>query len=456
MLALKHSARDTFFGGKVIFASAACLAALPALAQDLAAVEPAGSFPTVITPTRLRQSLQDVPASVTVLTGDMLRRSAITSIPEALRLVPGMAVSQISGGKYQVNYHGTNSRSPRRMNVLVDGISVYRPGLSEIEWTQLPVGIEDIERIEVTRGPNSATYGPNSMMAIINIITVHPGDAPRAAVLAGAGSNGLYHGYARGSTKIGATTVHASLGTDGNRGYDLIAASGTGHDTTRTRRLHVRSQTILGEGSTLDLHASHVTGTNEVLFYEARFETPPDQRLRDTYLGANLTQRLSPRHELQLRATVDDHRSRQEWTACGPAAAFLPQLFDLYRANRGYANTIVLGGIPSGGSAGDNLLAAQAIAAIQALGPAALRPVCVNPNANVAQTRLDLELQDTYSYCVYQLWHERSHSSAAHRWLRGLLSAAARDVLQAGRGAGDSAADAPRSSADAAPPGGSG
>ena len=117
------------------------------------------TYTTVITPARLKQSLQDAPASVTVITAEQLRRLNIEHVWDALRLVPGMEVTQSTANRVLVNYHGTNIRNPRRMNVLIDGMSVYRPGFSEIYWGQLPVAIEDIERIEVTRGPNSAAYG---------------------------------------------------------------------------------------------------------------------------------------------------------------------------------------------------------------------------------------------------------------------------------------------------------
>jgi outer membrane cobalamin receptor len=77
---------------------------------------------------------------------------------------------------YRVNYHGTNVLVPRRMNVLIDGVSVYQPLFARVDWTSLPIVIDDIDRIEVTRGSNSAAYGPNSLLAIINIISRHPRD----------------------------------------------------------------------------------------------------------------------------------------------------------------------------------------------------------------------------------------------------------------------------------------
>jgi iron complex outermembrane recepter protein len=95
------------------------------------------AFPVVLTPTRLKQAMQDVPASVTVIKADKLRFFNITSIPDALRLVPGMAVMEATGGDYRIGYHGTNILVPRRMNVLIDGVSVYQPAFARVEWDRL-------------------------------------------------------------------------------------------------------------------------------------------------------------------------------------------------------------------------------------------------------------------------------------------------------------------------------
>ena len=349
---------------------------------------------TVVTPTRLRQPLRDVPASVTVITSDMLRRLGITSIVDALRLVPGMHVTQANGSRILVNYHGTNNRDPRRLNVLVDGLSVYRPGFSEIYWSQLPLAIEDIERIEVTRSPSSAAYGPNSMMAVINVISKHPADVDRGSISAGAGSLRTRWAHARLARTFGVTAVHVAASTERTSGVDRVDGLQDGHDATRARRLLLRSHTRLGPRSTLDAEAMHVEGLNEIPF-KSEFESFPDERLRDDYLGVTLTTQLSANHELQLRGSYSKHRLRQEWTACFPQAAFLPELFVLWQANPGYANAVLARQVPTGGSPSDDMLAARAVAALQALGPAALQPLCGQGDQNRVESRADFELQDT-------------------------------------------------------------
>jgi len=140
---------------------------------------------------------------------------------------------------------------------------------------------------------------------------------------------------------------------------------------------------------------AYVEGSNESPF-KGDFEDYADMRLRDFYVGSTLTTRLSSRHELQLRASYSDHQTRQEWVACFPQAAYLPEMFSLWQANPNYANAIAAGQIPSGGTSADDLLAARAIVAIRGLGSAAFQPLCAMANQNLNESRFDVELQDTY------------------------------------------------------------
>lgn len=356
----------------------------------------AREYPVVLTPTRLRQSLADVPASVTIITAEQMRRYGILSVPDALRLVPGMAVTHASGNDFRINYHGSNVLFPRRMNVLVDGISVYRPGLARVDWKELPVAIEDIDRIEITRSPNSAAYGPNSMLAVVNIITKHPSDVEPAMVSATIGSLSSHYLTGRFSANLGETTLRVTVNSEGDSGYDGFSRIPDSHDSTRLKRLNIRSHSRLGSTSSLGLQIALVEGVSEVPFVDAFQRSFPDRHIRDHYLGLNWSTNLSPVHELQIRANYSNHKVRQRWQTCPPAATLLPELFALYAANPLYANTVLAGRVPSGGSAADDALAAAAIASIGRLGIGAREPICSTPNQNLRETRLDLELQDTY------------------------------------------------------------
>lgn len=355
-------------------------------------------YPDVITPTRLVQSLADVPASVTIISAETIERFSIRSIPDALRLVPGMSVIQATGPDYQISYHGTNTLSPRRMNVLIDGISVYRPAFSEVIWSQLPVAIEDVERIEVTRGPNSASYGPNSMLAVVNIITKNPNDVPLGFAAGTVGTHGVRDLTARLGLRLGNTALRVTAGTSRDRGFDMLTQDAAGHDSIRNDHLTVRSQSRLGERSTLDLQASVARGTAEIPFIDNFQQTYPDRRYEDIYAGARWTTQLAANHELSLRIDHARQSSRQPWTTCLPTVALLPEMFALWRANPTYADTILRGGVPTGGTPGDDALALAAIGAIQALGAGVLAPRCGRTNQDAVQRRLDLEIQDTYVF----------------------------------------------------------
>jgi iron complex outermembrane receptor protein len=361
------------------------------------AIDPTdNNIPVVITPTRLRQSIADAPASVTVITDEMIRRFGITSIPDALRLVPGMAVTQTSGSDFSINYHGSKILVPRRMNVLIDGISAYRPALARVDWKELPVTIEDIERIEVTRGPNSATYGANSMMAIVNMITKRPKETEGTTLAVTRGSNGVAEGTARYGGRFGeSTSYRLTVNRQLDRGFDHVSPNGEGHDSTRFNRVNFRSVTDLKNQQTLDLQATFVQGVKEIDRADAFQATFPDMRPRDHALSAVWRKSFSASHEMQLQAYTTRHTVDQSWNTCVPMATLLPEMFALWRANPGYANTILAGRIPSGGSAQANALAANAIAAIQRLGPEAMRPNCVNVNQDYVERRHDVELQDT-------------------------------------------------------------
>jgi iron complex outermembrane recepter protein len=353
------------------------------------------TYPVVLTPTRMRQPLQDVPASVTVITSDTLRRFGIMNVPDALRLVPGMAIAQPSGADYRIGYHGTNILTPRRMNVLIDGVSVYRPAFARVDWKQLPVAIEDIDRIEVTRGPNSAAYGPNSMLAVVNIITKHPNDVEPALLTATFGSLDTTSVTGRVGATLGPTELRLTLNRERDRGYDFLSRIGSDHDSTRIDRLNLRTQTRLNDSTTLDLDAAYVRGLKQVPFAE-QFQTSfPDQRIEDYYLSGTLTRSLSANHEVQVRAYYASNRVRQTWRSCLPTALLLPEMFELWRANPAYANAILAGVPPVGGTPEDDALALSAQQAIARLGAGATKPTCVNANQNLVERRTDIELQDT-------------------------------------------------------------
>jgi iron complex outermembrane receptor protein len=115
--------------------------------------------------------LEDTAAAAYVITSEDIRRSGATNLPDALRLVPGVNVAQISASEWAISIRGFNDQFSNKLQVLVDGRSVYTPLFSGVFWDEQNVLMQDIERIEVIRGPGGATWGANAVNGVINIIT---------------------------------------------------------------------------------------------------------------------------------------------------------------------------------------------------------------------------------------------------------------------------------------------
>ena len=169
--------------------------------QDLSEDDYIGEVPKVLTVSRLAQSKEDSPSAVTVIDSATIRASGIVDIPELLRLVPGFYVGKNAGYIYNsnhvVSYHGMASAYAGAMQVLINGRSVYSPLFGGVNWSELPITVDDIDRIEITRGPNAASYGANSFLGVISIITKDAKDATGSSVRLthGTGRNEAFYRY---------------------------------------------------------------------------------------------------------------------------------------------------------------------------------------------------------------------------------------------------------------------
>src|SRR5450432_2374565 len=114
--------------------------------------------------------LNDSPAAISVITQDDIRRLGITTIPGALRLVPGLDVARIDGSQWAISSRGFNGQYANKLLVLVDGRSVYTPSFGGVYWNAQDTMLEDLDRIEVIRGPGATLWGDNAVNGVINII----------------------------------------------------------------------------------------------------------------------------------------------------------------------------------------------------------------------------------------------------------------------------------------------
>ena len=150
-----------------------------------------------------KESVSGAPAAVFVITDDDIRRSGAASIPEALRLAPGLIVARIDSNKWAITARGFNDRLANKLLVLIDGRSVYTPLFSGVYWELQDVVLEDIDRIEVIRGPGATLWGANAVNGVINIITKNAKDTQGALVSLGGGTYERAFGTLRYGDMIG-------------------------------------------------------------------------------------------------------------------------------------------------------------------------------------------------------------------------------------------------------------
>ena len=209
-----------------------------------------GDVPKVLTVSRLSQAAADVPSAVTVIDRETIRASGIIDLPEIFRLVPGMYVGANAGYVYNTNhtvsYHGMTTAYAGSMQVMINGRSVYSPLFGGVNWSELPIAIVDIERIEVTRGPNAASYGANSYFGVINIITQSPLETPNNSVIAthGSGRNEVFYRHAG---KQDALNYRFMAGYRQDDGLD------NRNDFKRTRFINTQADYRLGVNDALEL-----------------------------------------------------------------------------------------------------------------------------------------------------------------------------------------------------------
>jgi len=126
---------------------------------------------TVTSVSRKEQRAADVAAAIFLLTREEIHRSGMRTIPDLLRLVPGVDIAQVNSNKWAVSIRGFNSLNANKVLVLIDGRSLYNQFFGGVFWDVEDLVLDDIERIEVIRGPSAAMWGANGLNGVINIIT---------------------------------------------------------------------------------------------------------------------------------------------------------------------------------------------------------------------------------------------------------------------------------------------
>jgi len=394
--------------------------------EDLPADLVADAVPQVLTPARLRQAQVDAGASVTVIDREMISALGARDVPELLRLVPGMMVTHHANAwhTYSVNYHGTNLTDIRRMQVLVDGMSFYQPALARVLWSELPLAVEDIERIEITRGPDAAAYGANSFTGVVNIITVHPQDAAENLLRVSGGTRDVLDGGARFVQHGAQSDTRITVSGKSDSGFDEGRGGVPVLDDRRVGSVNLRNELRLSEADRLEwmLAASVSEREEEADNHDILdgYEINPLSKTRSLNVMGRWSHQFSPDHEVQVQAYTQRTEVRNPFRAClnpillsdelaAMSAAYRDITFELLaEASGGDGDPDAGGPLLHDGVRGDVMAFYAALAApvqalalpvllrFQAFAAAGFDQTCGNVSLDLREGRVDVEVQDTW------------------------------------------------------------
>jgi len=242
------------------------------------------------------EKLNDAPAAISVLTGDDLHRSGATSVAEALRLVPGMDVGQVNAYTWAVSARGFNGQFANKLLVMVDGRSVYTPLFSGVYWDLQQQILDDLDRVEVIRGPGGSIWGANAVNGVINVVSKSAKDTQGALVYGSGGDVHLTMDGGRYGGMIGSNTYYRVFGSyQKTDDYQLSTNGGSAMDNWWG-----------GEGG---FRIDHYRGSDTHLTWQAdatKSEIPGQDN--DAYNANTIgrwTRELSDRSSVEVQAYYD-------------------------------------------------------------------------------------------------------------------------------------------------------
>lgn len=277
-------------------------------------------MPEVLTTTKLRQPKSRVPGTTTVIQGELIRQLGIRSLVEVFRLVPGMTVARVGSNKPVTSYHGTVAYDQRRLQVQIDGRTAYQPNLAGVEWQAMPVSLENIERIEISRGPNAAAYGINAFLGTINIITKSPAATAGVAVRTSYGSGNYKRIYGSVGDVSDRYQWRLSYERRDDDGFDYQVEGGERipfNDGYSFNLVNYDAVKPLSGGDSLEFRFGYIEGVDqEDRFKTGDYETNPNIEVDDYYLQTRWNIVASDRHFLHMQVSYQDYNHNQDWRQC--------------------------------------------------------------------------------------------------------------------------------------------
>ncbi len=248
--------------------------------------------------TKQAQPLSQTAAAIFVLTQEDIRRSGATSIPEALRMVPGLQVARLDSSKWAISARGFNGRFANKLLVLIDGRTVYTPLFSGVYWDVQDILMEDIDRIEVIRGPGAALWGANAVNGVINVITKKAKDTQGGLVVGGAGTEERGFTGIRYGSKLSDSTHIRAYGKFFARDDQATATGDPATDPWHQARGGMRVDHSAANGDLLTLQGDFYQGEYRERVTAPTLTTPfsSTSDLKGQITGGNLLGRWT--HEI--------------------------------------------------------------------------------------------------------------------------------------------------------------
>jgi iron complex outermembrane receptor protein len=324
MIGLAYRPFHYFFGNALLdFLLAAMLAmffVLETTAAEPARLEPAELLQMsledlgkiqVTTVSRKNESLSGAAAAIHVITNDDIRRSGINSLPESLRMVPGLEVARANSRQWAISSRGFNSVFSNKLLVSMDGRTLYTPLFSGVFWEETDTVLEDIDRIEVIRGPGATLWGANAVNGVINIITKSAKETQGVLISGGGGMEELGFGTVRYGGQF-ATNVHYRVyGKHSNRDEFRMTDGGGAADSWWMSQTGFRIDWEPSEINRLTLQGDYYFGDLGGIVRKHSL-TPPrmfSEAFRTRVEGANIlgrwTHEISAGSDFTLQAYFD-------------------------------------------------------------------------------------------------------------------------------------------------------
>lgn len=268
-------------------------------------------IPEITTASRTAKPVIDSPSAITVIDKDEIRYLGAWRVPELFRFSPGMDVGKFNAHTWGVGIRGFNAERNDTVLLLQDGRWVRWPTDGGIEWDHQPHFVDNIERIEIVRGPGGVLWGPNATNGVINIVTKDPETTQGTFARTIAAPHGLRHHHLRFGDRVERFFYRLSLGVEEEAGSRIRHDQAT--DRYRYALGDFRGKLLVGTEGTLDLMAGHKGGRKELgLNDDGQMR---QEEISTRFFQARYTHDLSPTDQLQLQASRSGNVSESSATS---------------------------------------------------------------------------------------------------------------------------------------------